>query len=985
MSGTPTAVVPYDPWNAATAGGSNVGVFSTYTYGTIAATLAAAESAGGGFVLIGPGTWNETITVTSDDIKIIGAGRNVTIVNGTVSGASTVLTVGAEQDDFATRLQVTANAGSTAQTRTVRVKRGATTAHVGGMGTISVTNGLSTFTGVGLTVTIGQIIQIGTVQAIVASNTGGTSGTFTSAWSGATVAGSAYDVVTRDLVFPDAGVSVTGVTSVSRKVFADLTGTVTLTSGSAALTGAGTAFDTELVSGDMIRTLNGYEATISGAPASATSATLSANWTGPTQTGIVVKRKRTTSYAATTDYLVTGGSIQASTTVRERGINNFLSWSPAGSEPAAGEIYDVTFTYIPPGAQSVTLASTTGLSVGDFVLVTSTIEQWDWSRPDYVKGEIARIDAINTGTGVVTFRQPLHDAYLANTTYVVKPNITRGCKVAGLSLVGNATPTFYGLNSFWTEGLVIEDIAVSGVGVRGISVFDGINTKISHCDVLDAYTASGGDYGIYAASVDGLLIDRVRVDAGHHGVDISQATFTIGATRYGSFISRNVTLRDSYIGNDKDAGSLEGVHTHLCDDLLVTGNTIYGGVGLAAIRSATVRENIIHESGSSSAYDLISGSFITSAVFENNTIYYTGTADSVIRLRMDEEPYSRIWENVWVTNNTIVTKPAGAHVITLGSSAMTATGSNFGLGSLIIKNNRTPSTTSVTSAYFLLSFLDYAVRAREVEIDGNRTDLAISLRVGNADKVTVNKHNTRRVPGDGYTPKAIGITSSGSNYEGGTVTISDCNVTGFDANAVLLQAGIGTDVRLLNNYFDGCGTSDAQVRAIWSSTASTGGAVNFNLTARGNTFTNTVGQTAIQQAIRLAVTSPAKITGSISENTFNHPTAKVTCSSATSTYLEVFGNVDLSRGYGNGTKTANYTCDVADDTIVFDVTSGNRVVTLPLAQNVGTSKRLAIVRTDASGNTLTIAVAGADAITGSTAVTQGVTMLVSDGISKWIR
>lgn len=83
-------------------------------------------------------------------------------------------------------------------------------------------------------------------------------------------------------------------------------------------------------------------------------------------------------------------------------------------------------------------------------------------------------------------------------------------------------------------------------------------------------------------------------------------------------------------------------------------------------------------------------------------------------------------------------------------------------------------------------------------------------------------------------------------------------------------------------------------------------------------------------------------------------------------------------------KTANYTAEPGD-TVLMDATGGARTVTLPLASI--SSGQIRVIKTDVSGNSVTVSRAGADTINGANtqvlAAQYNKTTLVSDGVSRW--
>ncbi len=89
--------------------------------------------------------------------------------------------------------------------------------------------------------------------------------------------------------------------------------------------------------------------------------------------------------------------------------------------------------------------------------------------------------------------------------------------------------------------------------------------------------------------------------------------------------------------------------------------------------------------------------------------------------------------------------------------------------------------------------------------------------------------------------------------------------------------------------------------------------------------------------------------------------------------------------FATAAKTANYTITSSDTVIMADATSGNVTITLPVASGVS-GYRFFVKRTDASGNTVSVARSGSDTIDGQTSQSLALQYtsltIVSDG-SNW--
>lgn len=972
---------------------TSTGIYSTSDYTTITAALAAAVADGGGTVLIGPGTWTEAITNTADNIWFRGYGRD-TIIEA--SGATPAITIGTAQGSPEVRVQVTANLGGTQRTKTVKVRRHSSAA---GAGTIDVTNNSASFTGTGLTdLLVGTIIQIGTTQAVILTiDATDTTGTFLGAWGGSTATGASYTIAQRDLFMPDANIAVTGVTSVvlnERPV--DLTGSVTVTNGSATMTGSGTSFDTELAAGDRVRMFtNGVEAEVQSVD-SATSVTLTAAWTGLTQSSVIARRYRTISYSAGTDYVVAPGVTADPPTVREVG-QNWLSWAPAGAEPPAESIYEVTFTYIPAGARTATVQSATGLAVGDYVVVSGEDQMFGWTGPSYTKGEIAQIVAIDGTT--ITFRQALRDAYLATNdikTWLVRPVLVRNNRVSDLLITGDATTNF-GLTAYWTEGLVLENVHVDLADYSGsdpkprrraIGVFGAINTTIRTPQPRNSYSGSFADYAVQIGSGQSVLVEGARSDAGHHAIDITIHRYDNGETNVAYGISRDIVVRDCYLASQH--AFRESFNTHVADNVTIENCTIYG-VNFTETRKVTLIGGDIIRLTADPVLMIGDSAWIDDVRIVGTRFFNYGTASTIL-LRADGKKYIHTIERVTIEGCQFVEYPTSSSIIILGT-ALTSADDSVHIGKIRIANCSMTGVPLANTHRFVYSYLRHIIDGDELAIEGNVATAGLQPVASNFRVLRISGNNLRRIPGDGYTTQAIVVADALIPYvTGGVIEVSDNFIQGFSGRALAIGTNTATDFHVHGNTFDGNGAVSTQMLVNAAATATTGGTFLFTLNARGNKFLNTVGQTTTG-GITLGATTTARLSGIIADNEFASGNLIVEFTGSgtpeSRIYTEIRNNTDLTSGLRPKTVTTSYTMNPGEELLLVDATSGAVTITLPRAQNVGTGTRRRIQKIDSSGNAVTIQRAGSDLINGATSIALDAqwddALLESDGVSRFIQ
>jgi hypothetical protein len=955
--------------------------------------LADAAAAGGGTIDVSCGTYRLTdLTITDDNIRLAGRG-DCTVLDFSASATAAHITVGVP-DSEPVRYQITSNVGGTAQTRSVIIRRGPTTA---GVGSINVTASSTAFTGSGLTdLASGSIVEVGTTQALIKTITGGISGTFVSAWTGSTAAAASYSVASHDLAYPDADVSVTGISSVLQKLTADMTGTVTVTSGSTALTGSGTNFDPELltdcVSGATYQILapNGVVASIASVT-NDTAAVLSANWAGPTQDGVPFKRICTKTYTATTDYLVGSSVATYDGSTRAAGVNNFIIWSPAGAEPAAQSIYEATATFIPGGADRDVVVSDIGtLAVGDWVAVVSDVEMYDWERLTYTKGEVAKIDSI-AGT-TITFTQPLRDAYLANTSYVIELDTISGVQMRDFTLKGNSAISSAGVTGYWLDRFLMERVKIYNTGKNGLLVFGSIDSTVRDTQIFDSYLGSGAEYGIWCGSCTNFLGQHLRIDGGQHGFDVSMASYSNGVDAVGWGPGTGIVLRDSYVAADL-AESRQSVNSHIARDFDVVSNTLANGVNLSACRSCRVLNNEINAPSNKSAIDTHAGTWIDSLSIRGNRITHSGSVGAIL-LRYQPSlrgPY--MIAHTEVLDNIISQASQTFSLIAIGDSGTSA---NYGvrIRTMNISGN-TEVRPNLTTGLFVTTTLRHILALDAITIADNVVYSGIILEPAYAKRISVLDNTFTRTIGDGYTHEAIqiGINSANfpQNYDG-FMLIHGNKINGFNQAAINLTTQFATDATIAYNHFDGNGAgSVGQINVAPAGSAAVGGTVINRLIVRGNTFRNTLGSAIIPVCVRLNPAAGSTITGSISENLFDACTSGIGIVTASRASVRTSGNVMSTAGNAPPVITAAQTLAYEDQTRQLNATGGAFALTIPSAA-AACGKSYVLQKIDNSANAITLTATGSDTINGSAtnatvfgATTQWATStLTSDCVSEWI-
>jgi hypothetical protein len=198
------------------------------------------------------------------------------------------------------------------------------------------------------------------------------------------------------------------------------------------------------------------------------------------------------------------------------------------------------------GNSSITMlpANAATLSVGDWLLLKSN-RQVDSENSSKFAGELHYVTAIDTGMGVVTLNDVIHDAYLTSDS-------ARVCKI---NMIGNVTlqdmsVTTLAPSSTLTAGFInfwsVENLQVTGVEMHhafhSMELRSCINSKVTDCYIHHINNvmppARNLRYGIWiAAASQNIAVDGCRFAQCRHAV-----TFGTNSGTNGNGIQRSVTV-----------------------------------------------------------------------------------------------------------------------------------------------------------------------------------------------------------------------------------------------------------------------------------------------------------------------------------------------------------------------------------------------------------------------------------------------------------
>jgi parallel beta-helix repeat protein len=266
--------------------------------------------------------------------------------------------------------------------------------------------------------------------------------------------------------------------------------------------------------------------------------------------------------------------------------------SVAGTEASSGTGFEALTANASEGATTLTVATATEFSAGDYVKVGSAAV-FDAGRTDQPIGEIA---VVTSGVGTtVTLRSPLAggDYNTADTAFVAlltqNKNLTiRGGKIIG----GGSSASHVGFRFDKCRTVRVEGTVFESVDEKTLDFRDCVDARVSGVSVTGANNASTG-YGVFFgwACQDCEVSDSWLRDCRHA---ISSGG---GTSRKG--VPRRLTYANNHISDT----TADAIDAHAAaEDINVLGNTIYDSAGTginiecpkATVRANTLRRTTSH-------------------------------------------------------------------------------------------------------------------------------------------------------------------------------------------------------------------------------------------------------------------------------------------------------------------------------------------------------------------------------------------------------
>lgn len=165
-------------------------------------------------------------------------------------------------------------------------------------------------------------------------------------------------------------------------------------------------------------------------------------------------------------------------------------------------------------SETFTVSSAGGMSAGRILLLTST-DLWNPTRPQYYKGELALIEKL-VGT-TVTNSNPLYDGYSAATTTVHLLDMPQ-VSVEGLEIECNAD--VIALQILYSRNPVVRNCNVHGSRYAGIYVGYCLGGTVDSNFIWDVWNGviTGTSYGVLVGTGQGVKVVNNTINNARHGI-----------------------------------------------------------------------------------------------------------------------------------------------------------------------------------------------------------------------------------------------------------------------------------------------------------------------------------------------------------------------------------------------------------------------------------------------------------------------------------
>jgi len=444
------------------------------------------------------------------------------------------------------------------------------------------------------------------------------------------------------------------------------------------------------------------------------------------------------------------------------------------------------------GTKTLTMAATTGFTVGDYVRVASNA-QFDTYDTDSELGEINQITALTATT--LTLESPLQSTYnVSDSATVNKVNLVENIYIDGGRIVGGGQgANHYGAKFFLGKNISVARTSFIKTDLRGIYFLDTIKSRVLGCNFENF--RSNTAYGVSVTNcTQDIIIANCTFDRVRHSLSTNNTSATKGIPRRILFASNNVTnssLSLTSVGGD-------AIDTHAAaEDIYIVGNNVFNSSGVGInfeCPSGIVANNYIKDS-------------------QDIGIYYHNESDAEGRILVQGNNVSGAASHgIHVNRGIRGTVAESRRIAIIGNSVGNVTGIGIycntpsGVGTnhdVVVSGNVVDSFGGsagiVVEDVYCGSITGNSV-ARPTEADGRGItvrDSQVVTVTGNSIRVKDNSSNAEGI--------FINASSSGSCTK---INIMDNIVTGVTPSSLtgIYLDDNATNCRAFNNYLSDCNT-----------------------------------------------------------------------------------------------------------------------------------------------------------------------------------
>lgn len=422
-----------------------------------------------------------------------------------------------------------------------------------------------------------------------------------------------------------------------------------------------------------------------------------------------------------------------------------LGGSRVSSTPLGGNVLKNSDTF--------TVTSAAGITAGRILLITST-DLWNPTRPEYFKGELALVEQI-VGT-TVTNSNPLFDGYTAATTTVHLLDMPQ-ISVEGLEI--QCDDDVIALRILYARNPVVRNCKVHGSRYAGVYVGYCLGGTVDSNFIYDVWNGvvTGTSYGVIIGTGQGVKVVNNTINNARHSIS-SGGFEPCRELVYANNVCHNST-RENLAGSIDCHGNTEFS--------VITGN-IASSINHSGINSI-IANNILNSAEANvpgillfqeinSDYYIITGNKITCAGAAANGIWVSPTTASIsiANLTIENNDISSVLAALYIQPRNSGVTGCSAASLSLRNNTFKSTGAQ----AAFLLNINGAATYSITRLVSSGNTYDGAVHDAFTCISGNTITRTIS-----ADDIFL----ANRSAGNGMA-RFIGVDVDLSNpvFEGNT-------------------------------------------------------------------------------------------------------------------------------------------------------------------------------------------------------------------------